>query len=76
MLRPDAKHIMCATMDVKVIKEHLSYAQTAPFSINKSSRAIGGTTLTADKHKTSISKHKCKKTALNHFNSISILLSV
>lgn len=70
MSRPDAKHIMYATMDEKDIREHLSYAQTAPFLINKSSLAIGGTMLTADKHKTSISKQKCRKIEVSWIISI------
>lgn len=42
MLKLDAKRIMCAMMDEKDIKVPLSYAPTEPFSIKKSSHAIGG----------------------------------
>lgn len=55
-LRQDAKRIMCATMGVKGIKVPPFCAQTARFSIKRNSHAIGGTTLTAHKHKISISK--------------------
>lgn len=54
--RLDAKRIMCVMMDEKDIKVPLFYAPTEPFSIRKSSLAIGGIMWIAHKLPLTISK--------------------
>lgn len=57
MLKLDAKHIMCAMMDARDIKEPHFCAPMEPFSIRKNSLAIGGIMWTALKHLATISKY-------------------